>query len=68
MAVHVRNLTLKARMMDGDALLSPSLLDQIVGAVIEELDAREVDDRSRADDTKIGGAISDGSGLGESAP
>jgi hypothetical protein len=53
MAVHVRKVTLNARMMDGDALLSPSLLDDIVSAVIDEIDARRVDETSRTNDTKI---------------
>jgi hypothetical protein len=56
MAVHVRNVTLKARVMDGDALLTPSLLDDIVSAVIDEIDARKSDDGSRASDTRIPGS------------
>lgn len=56
MVAYVRNLKVNARVMDGDALLTPHILDQIVGAVLDVLDARKVDDHSRAQDTKIAGA------------
>ena len=60
MAVFVRNVTATARMMDGDALLTPRTLEQIVAAVLEALDAHQADQHSRAQDTRIGGACCDG--------
>jgi hypothetical protein len=67
MAAHVKNVSVKARMIDSDALLTPAVLDHIVDAVLEALDAREVDEHSRAHDTKIG-ACCDGCRHAEGAP
>lgn len=65
MTVFVRNVAATARVMDAEALLSPQVLDRIVGAVLEALEGRKADEHSRAQDTKIGGASCGGCNSGE---
>lgn len=64
MAVFIRNVSARAQLMDGEALLAPPVLDHIVGAVLAAIDARKVDEHSRAQDTRIG-ACCDGCAGGE---
>jgi hypothetical protein len=54
MATRVRKVNATMRVVDGESLLSPQLMDRIVAAVIEALDASHDDERSRRRDTKIG--------------
>jgi hypothetical protein len=65
MAVFVRNISARAQVMDGEALLSPPVLEHIVGAVLAAIEARKVDEHSRARDTRIAGACCDGCASGE---
>ena len=56
MGVRVRRMNATMRVVDGESLLTPQLLDRIVTAVMEALDAQEGDERSRRRDTRLGGA------------
>lgn len=54
MATRVRKVNATMRVIDGESLLSPQLMDRIVAAVMEAMDASHDDERSRRRDTKIG--------------
>ena len=54
MTTRVRKVNATMRVVDGDSLLSPQLMDRIVSAVLEAMDASHDDERSRRRDTKIG--------------
>ena len=54
MATRVRKVNATMRVVDGESLLSPQLMDRIVAAVMEALDSSHEDERSRRRDTKIG--------------
>ena len=57
--VRVRKVNATMRVVDGESLLSPQLMQRIVGAVLDALDTSQDDERSRRRDTKIGAACCD---------
>lgn len=67
MAVRVRKMNATMRVVDGDSLLSPQLMDRIVAAVMEAMDASHDDERSRRRDTKIGACCDSCAQHGEDA-
>lgn len=65
MTAHVKSLVASMSVVDGDALLSPQLLDRIVTAVLQALEAQKTDEHSRKRDTRIGGGCCDACDDGE---
>lgn len=65
MAVRVRKMNATMRVVDGESLLTPQLMQRIVTQVLDALDTQEEDDRSRRRDTQIGGADAGGQHEGE---
>lgn len=51
--VRVREVVGTVRVVDGDALLSPALLERIVRAVLQALEAQRRQDLARRRDTRI---------------
>lgn len=54
--VRIHEINATMRVVDGESLLSPQLMQRIVRAVMEALEAGRDDDRSRRRDTRIGGS------------
>ena len=59
MGAHVKSVVATMRVVDGDALLSPAVLERIVDAVLEALERHKAGEQSRSQDTKMGGACCD---------
>lgn len=55
MNVRIRDIALQMRMLDGDSLLTPAMIERIALAVSEYLRAERTEDASRRSDTRIGG-------------
>jgi len=53
--VRIRDIALQMRMLDGDSLLTPAMVERIALAVAEHLRGERGDDASRRRDTRIGG-------------
>jgi hypothetical protein len=63
--VRIREVVGTVRVVDGESLLTPALLERIVAAVLQSLGHQRRDDESRRRDTRIGGGdggCSDGCG------
>ena len=65
--VRVREVLGTVRVVDGESLLAPALLERIVSAVLQAIGEERRDDRSRRRDTRIGGACGDDCAGGEEA-
>ena len=63
MNVRIRDIALQMRMVDGESLLTPALLERISAAVAEQLRGERADERTRRRDVHIG-ADSCGGGCG----
>lgn len=48
MSVHIDEIQTSVQVVDPQALLTPAVLEQIVAAVLERLDARDRDEHARA--------------------
>jgi hypothetical protein len=55
MDVRVREAAVSMRVVDGNSLLTPALMGEIVAAVLRALAAQREDERSQRRDTRIGG-------------
>lgn len=53
MATHIKNVTGTIHALDGESLLTPQTLDQIVQAVVAALDDRKLRERRAKDDTSV---------------
>jgi hypothetical protein len=53
MDVHIDEISTQVRVLDGEALLTPQVLDQIVRAVLQRLETRQRTDRIRQSETRI---------------
>ena len=53
------------KVVDGDALLTGPLLEKLVAAVVQALNAERRDEQRRRKDTQIGGACCDDCAGGE---
>jgi hypothetical protein len=60
--VRIRDIALQMRMVDGDSLLTPALLERIAGAVSEHLRGEREDARTRRRDTAVGDCGCEGEG------
>ncbi len=59
-SVHIQNAIGTVKAMDGDALLSPQVLEQIVQAVLVAVDERQMrDKRSKSDTTVTSGVAAE---------
>jgi hypothetical protein len=56
--VHIQNAVGTVKAMDGDALLSPQTLEQIVQAVLVAVDERQLRDKRSKSDTSVTSGIS----------
>lgn len=54
--VHIRNAIGTVRAVDGEALLAPETLEQIVQAVLAAVDDRQLRDRRARADTRVAGS------------
>ena len=52
-SIHIQNAIGTVKAMDGDALLSPQTLEQIVRAVLAAFDERQLRDKRSKSDTSI---------------
>jgi hypothetical protein len=52
-ATHIRNATGTIHAIDGESLLTPQTLDQIVQAVVAALDDKKLRERRAKDDTTV---------------
>jgi len=59
MGTHIRNVIGTVHALDGESLLTPQVLDQIVGAVVAALDDKTLRERRAKDDTRVGGGHGD---------
>jgi len=57
--VRVKEVIGTIQVVDGEALLTPQLLERIVGAVLSALGHSQRDEESRRRDTRIAGACCD---------
>lgn len=55
MNVRIRDIALQMRMLDGDSLLTPVMVERIALAVSEYMRGEREDDLSRRRDVRIGG-------------
>jgi hypothetical protein len=55
MDVRVREAAVSMSVVDGNSMLTPALMGQIVAAVLRALAAQRADERSQRRDTRIGG-------------
>jgi hypothetical protein len=53
MDVHIDEISTQVRVLDGEALLTPQVLEQIVRAVLQRLETRQRTDRIRQSETRI---------------
>ena len=60
MDVRVREAAVSMRVVDGESLLTPALMGEIVAAVLRALAAQREDEASRRRDTRIGGCGCEG--------
>ena len=59
-SIHIQNAIGTVKAMDGDALLSPQTLEQIVQAVLVAVDERQLrDKRSKSDTTVTSGVAAE---------
>jgi hypothetical protein len=58
--VRIREVTGTVRVMDGESLLTPSVMERIVAAVMQAIDGEHRDRDRRRRDTRIGGSCCDG--------
>lgn len=54
--VHIRNAIGTVRAVDGEGLLAPETLEQIVQAVLAAVDDRQLRDRRASADTRVAAA------------
>lgn len=52
--VRIREVTGTMRLMDGESLLTPAVMERIVAAVMQAIDGERRDRASRRRDTRIG--------------
>jgi hypothetical protein len=57
--VRIHEVVGTVRMVDGESLLSPAVLERIVAAVLQAASADRRDEQSRRRDTRIGGPVDD---------
>ena len=55
MNVRIRDIALQMRMVDGESLLTPALLERISVAVAEQLRGEREEEHTRRRDVRIGG-------------
>lgn len=58
MATHIRNVTGTVHALDGESLLTPQVLEQIVSAVVAALDDKSLRERRAKEDTRVSGGES----------
>jgi hypothetical protein len=51
--VRIRDIALSLRMLDGESLLTPALLERITSAVAEQLRGERDEDRTRRRDVSV---------------
>lgn len=58
--VRIREVVGTVRVVDGDSLLSPQVMERIVTAVMQAMHGTQRDDEARRRDTRIGAACCNG--------
>lgn len=66
--VRIREVVGTVRTVDGDALLSPQVMERIVAAVMQAMATQQRDEQSRRRDSRIGAACCHGGEAGGGKP
>ncbi len=65
--VRVKEVVTTMRVVDGDSVLSPALVERLVSAVLDAMQRGRRDEAARRRDTRIGGGCGEGGDTEQSA-